>query len=202
MEADLQPQHQRLVIHAAYQAKTLVAHHVLLGDFMLHLVSYLNTDLLHVKEAALVVRNEPRVTQWIGYSSAALAVIAALSVAYEGQRPHLASVSAERLLCRPSQLCLWLKPLHSTLSPSGTSLATGCRSGRRSEVVTPRENSVIAVLSRYRYYKLGNMTRGNLTYWNFLPAVVFFFGSTGGTNTKETKPGVELKTEIGVDEHR
>lgn len=150
-----------------------------------------HTDLLNVKEAALVVRNEPQVTQWIGYSSAALAVIAALSVAYEGQRPHLASVNAERLLCRPSQLCLWLKPLHSTLSPSGTSLATGCWSHRRSEVVTLRENSVIAVLSRYRYYKLGNMTRGNLTYWNF--CLLGFFGSTGGTNTRETNPGVDLK---------
>lgn len=142
---------------------------------MLHLVSYLNTDLLHVKEAALVVRNEPQVTQWIGYSSAALAVIAALSVAYEGQRPHLASVSAERLLCRPSPLCLWLKPLHSTLSPSGTSLATGCWSRGRSEVVTLRENSVIAVFSRYRHYKLGNMTRGNLTYCNFCLLRFFFF---------------------------
>lgn len=161
---------------------------------MLHLVSYLNTDLLHVKETALVVWNEPQVTQWIGYSSAALTVIAALSVAYEGQRPHLASVSAERLLCRPSPLCLWLKPLHSTLSPSGTSLATGCWSHRRSEVVTPRENSVIAVLSRYRYYKLGNMTRGNLTYWNFCQ--LCFFGSTGGTNSRETKDWVELKKEI------
>lgn len=55
MEADLQPQHQRLVIHTSYQAKIWVVHHILLGDFMLHLVSYLNTDLLHVKEVALVV---------------------------------------------------------------------------------------------------------------------------------------------------
>lgn len=47
---------------------------------MLRVVSHLNTqNLLYVKEAASVERNEPRVTRWIGYSSAALAVIAALN---------------------------------------------------------------------------------------------------------------------------
>lgn len=47
---------------------------------MLRVVSHLNAqNLLYVKEAASVERNEPRVTRWIGYSSAALAVIAALN---------------------------------------------------------------------------------------------------------------------------
>lgn len=47
---------------------------------MLRAVSHLNTHiLLYVKEAASAERNEPRVTRWIGYSSAALAVIAALN---------------------------------------------------------------------------------------------------------------------------
>lgn len=80
---------------------------------MLHLLSDMNTDHSHVKkEAVLVVWNEPQVTQWIGYFSAGLAVIAALSVAYEGQWPHLASVTAKRLLCRASLFCLWLILLH------------------------------------------------------------------------------------------
>lgn len=47
---------------------------------MLRVISHLNTqNLLYVKEAASVERNEPRVTRWIGCSSAALAVIAALN---------------------------------------------------------------------------------------------------------------------------
>lgn len=54
----------------------------------------MNSGHFHVKETVLVVRNKPQVTQRIGYFSARLAVIAVLSEAYEGQWPHLASVTA------------------------------------------------------------------------------------------------------------
>lgn len=61
---------------------------------VLHLLLYMNTDHFHVKETGRVVWNMPRVRLRIGYFSAGLAVIAALSEAYEGQWPHLASVTA------------------------------------------------------------------------------------------------------------
>lgn len=106
------------------------------------MVSHLNTqNLLYVKEAASVERNEPRVTRWIGCSSAALAVIAALN---EGS---VASSSLRRYREAPLK-ALTAPPLaptkkkkkntkkSSTLSPSGASVATGCMSHGRSEVVT------------------------------------------------------------------
>lgn len=62
-----------------------------------HLLSDMNTDHFHVKERVVVV-NRPQVTQTIGYFSAGLTVIAALSEAYEGQWPHLASITAWWLL--------------------------------------------------------------------------------------------------------
>lgn len=65
--------------------------------FMPYLLSDMNPDHFHVKQAVLLVWNGPQVTKWIGYFSAGLAVIAALSAAYEGQWPHLVCVTAKRL---------------------------------------------------------------------------------------------------------
>lgn len=61
---------------------------------ILHLLLNMNTDHFHVKRRFYLVWNEPEFAQRIGYFSAGLAVIAALSDAYKGQWPHLASVTA------------------------------------------------------------------------------------------------------------
>lgn len=129
-------------MHAA--AELQVVRHVSLGDFVLRALSNFNThNLFDAKEAASVKHNEPRVTRWIGYSSAAPAVIAALN---EGSA---ASSSPRRYREAPLKVLTAPPRAPEKTKSAQLHMFTEGREPQWVKVETLRRNSAIAEGGRY-----------------------------------------------------